>query len=199
MRTFWLDMNKTKSSSEVSQDKADLPTPSVSPEALSKFQRLVDWNTEVLTALLQQIVASRVGTPNTKTNTSNNLKWQSGTVIDEVKEIIELPPFQHTKALGINKKMELDSNVQDQLREYVSVIASLYRSNHFHNFEHASHVTMSANKLMSRIVAPEIKEGSAMDSCDHHKMLHDHTYGITSDPLTQFAVVFSALVHDVDQ
>jgi 3'5'-cyclic nucleotide phosphodiesterase len=28
--------------------------------------------------------------------------------------------------------------------------------------------------------------------------LHDHTYGITSDPLTQFACVFSALVHDVD-
>jgi hypothetical protein len=28
--------------------------------------------------------------------------------------------------------------------------------------------------------------------------LHDHTYGITSDPLTQFACVFSALIHDVD-
>merc|ERR1712157_548921 len=28
--------------------------------------------------------------------------------------------------------------------------------------------------------------------------LHDHTYGITSDPLTQFAVVMSALIHDVD-
>ena len=27
--------------------------------------------------------------------------------------------------------------------------------------------------------------------------LHEHTYGITSDPLTKFAVVFSALVHDV--
>jgi hypothetical protein len=29
-------------------------------------------------------------------------------------------------------------------------------------------------------------------------MKHDNTYGITSDPLTQFAVVFSALIHDVD-
>lgn len=25
-----------------------------------------------------------------------------------------------------------------------------------------------------------------------------HTYGITSDPLTQFAVVLSALIHDID-
>ena len=28
--------------------------------------------------------------------------------------------------------------------------------------------------------------------------MHDHTYGITSDPLTQFACAFSALIHDVD-
>jgi hypothetical protein len=28
--------------------------------------------------------------------------------------------------------------------------------------------------------------------------LHDHTYGITSDPLTQFSVVMAALIHDVD-
>ena len=28
--------------------------------------------------------------------------------------------------------------------------------------------------------------------------LHDHTFGITSDPLTQFACVMSALIHDAD-
>ena len=31
-----------------------------------------------------------------------------------------------------------------------------------------------------------------------HDDLHADTYGITSDPLTQFAVIFSALIHDVD-
>jgi 3'5'-cyclic nucleotide phosphodiesterase len=64
----------------------------------------------------------------------------------------------------------------------------------FHNFQHANHVTMSVVKLMSRIVAPadvDINEFS-------NKSLHDHTYGITSDPLTRLAVVFSALIHDVD-
>jgi hypothetical protein len=30
------------------------------------------------------------------------------------------------------------------------------------------------------------------------KQLHDHAYGITSDPLAQFACIFAALVHDVD-
>ena len=53
--------------------------------------------------------------------------------------------------------------------------------------------------MLSRIVAPEDvicwdnkkKKDVAAD-------LHDCTYGITSDPLTQFAVILSALIHDVD-
>jgi len=55
----------------------------------------------------------------------------------------------------------------------------------------------SVVKLLSRIVAPdsagidETQEGMAAS-------LHDHTYGITSDPLTQLACVYSALIHDVD-
>ena len=61
----------------------------------------------------------------------------------------------------------------------------------FHNFAHANHVTKSVTKLLSRIVAPDVEEME-------NKSLHDHTYGITSDPLTRFAVVFSALIHDVD-
>ena len=57
-------------------------------------------------------------------------------------------------------------------------------------------------KLLSRIIAPK-----AATDWDHKSMtsegkiassLHDHTYGITSDPLTQFAIVLSALIHDVD-
>jgi hypothetical protein len=53
-------------------------------------------------------------------------------------------------------------------------------------------------KMLSRVVAPDEVLSSGQD--DEHTMqrnLHDHTYGITSDPLTQFAVVLSALVHDV--
>jgi hypothetical protein len=52
---------------------------------------------------------------------------------------------------------------------------------------------MSVAKLLSRIVAPDIDiEGS------DGAVLHDHTYGITSDPLTQFACILAALIHDVD-
>jgi hypothetical protein len=54
---------------------------------------------------------------------------------------------------------------------------------------------MSISKLLSRIVAPDIVEDTNSNLA---ATLHDHTYGITSDPLTQFAVVISGLIHDVD-
>jgi hypothetical protein len=71
--------------------------------------------------------------------------------------------------------------------------------NPFHNFEHASHVAQSVIKLLGRIIAPDLDETIInTHTNDLGSALHDHTYGITSDPLTQFACVFSALIHDVD-
>lgn len=80
-------------------------------------------------------------------------------------------------------------------------------------------MTMSVTKLLSRIVAPKIS-GKMTSEEKLASKLHDHTYGkpdflclewklvcelptfhcragITSDPLTQFAIVLSALIHDV--
>jgi len=124
-------------------------------------------------------------------------KNQSKCPLKEVQEIILLPEY-NSEAIGYQKtpeSVELGQNVVNQVRQYVSDIAGMYRKNSFHNFEHASHVTMSVlTKLLSRIVAP--KHILCGDNVDH--MLHDHTYGITSDPLTQFSCAFSALIHDVD-
>jgi 3'5'-cyclic nucleotide phosphodiesterase len=54
----------------------------------------------------------------------------------------------------------------------------------------------SVVKLMGRIVPTVAK--SSVEEGDCAKALHDHTYGITSDPLTQFACIFAAVIHDVD-
>jgi hypothetical protein len=56
-------------------------------------------------------------------------------------------------------------------------------------------------KLLSRIV--NIGEGNGLESSSRGQQLNlvdlaGHSYGITSDPLTQFAVVFSAIIHDAD-
>ena len=70
----------------------------------------------------------------------------------------------------------------------------------FHSFEHASHVTQAVTKLLNRVVTPELADLD--DMCYKRKevdeRLHEYTFGITSDPLTQFACIFSALIHDVD-
>jgi 3'5'-cyclic nucleotide phosphodiesterase len=67
-------------------------------------------------------------------------------------------------------------------------------------------VTFSLVKLLQRVVTPDVNV-SLPSNCNNDAQvvvealaanLHASTYGITSDPLTQFAVVFAALVHDVD-
>jgi hypothetical protein len=113
-----------------------------------------------------------------------------------------LPKFD-AKAAAIGdeyKKVQISENVKAQLREYVSIIASSYHENSFHNFEHACHVTMSVSKLLTRIAAPDLqkhmKSGDIIG--DHALHLHEYTHGITSDPLAVLAIEFSALIHDAD-
>jgi hypothetical protein len=187
--------------------------------ASMKLQRLIDWNCELLLQLLKKIVARRNVTKRKSTSPllSDRLKKKSqsltsssrmetlemelglgATALDEVCEIITLPNFD-AKAASEEldpKTIDLGDKLAEQLRDFVSVIASMYRDNPFHCFEHASHVTMSVSKLLSRIAAPDSVESEG--EMDMASALHDHTYGITSDPLTQFSVVMAALIHDVD-
>lgn len=58
---------------------------------------------------------------------------------------------------------------------------------------------MAIQKFLNRIIAAyEIDLEDDRNRSSSLYALHNHTYGITSDPLTQFACVFSALIHDVD-
>jgi hypothetical protein len=173
-----------------------------------KAQNLIDWNAELLLKLLKKVVARRqITKKDGEENTGDRVKemqevlGEGGTAIEEIVEIITMPKFDTNK----NKEevdpntIDLGDNVAEQLRDYVSVLASMYRDNPFHCFEHASHVTMSVNKLLSRIVASDaVDADGGKGQKDLASALHDHTYGITSDPLTQFAVVMSAVMHDVD-
>ena len=70
-------------------------------------------------------------------------------------------------------------------------------------FQHACHVTMSVNKLLSRVVTPDIAAPNNFNSLRRGRdevaaEIHNFTHGITSDPMAVFAIVFSALIHDVD-
>ena len=61
---------------------------------------------------------------------------------------------------------------------------------------------MSVNKLLKRIVAPDVElEQLAEGEHNRDKLashIHAYTHGINSDPLGIFAIVFSAIIHDID-
>jgi class 3 adenylate cyclase len=210
MQTYWLAVTKAEEGSEFDssahssgRDVSDNGSVggrqrNRNTEGDAKTNRLIEWNTEVLMRLLKQIEARRrilkQTNPNRRADADESLfESDNHMVIDEVKEIIALPEDNFSDAIrGAEESVVFHPSVGEELADFVTNIASLYNdSNPFHNFEHASHVTMSVVKLLSRIVAP-----SDNDFDEKGESLHDHTYGITSDPLTQFACVLSALIHD---
>ncbi|KAL3938715.1 MAG: hypothetical protein SGBAC_006428 [Bacillariaceae sp.] len=187
---MWMKSNKDDENAEAGEDALKSST----PELDDKVQRLVDYTSDILLQILKKIVAKRG--PHAKAAPAMERRLvaleesigKAGICLDEVEEIIELPSFDQSAYQA--KDVEVSQEVVAQLVSFVKMVASMYHFNPFHNFEHASHVTQSTSKLLSRIVA--------MKHIDEVQKLHDHTYGITSDPLTQFAVVFSSLIHDVD-
>jgi hypothetical protein len=76
--------------------------------------------------------------------------------------------------MGEEESALLPKIVVQELHVCVTTTAAMYNPNDFHNFEHASHVTMSATKLVSRIVAPS---GIQLETswAESVKALHDHT------------------------
>ena len=169
-----------------------------------KEDRLIDWNVEVLLGFLEKVVSRRfVAQGRTRWTHPEHTREDSCGVLEEITETIVLPVFDPKVAKrSDNCSRTLPNEIKSQLREFVAAIASLYRGNNqFHNFEHASHVLMSAAKLMKRIVShDDIDNENVTGKREKSNCVEEHhnsTFGISSDPLAQFAIVFSALVHDV--
>ena len=175
-----------------------------------RTSRLIDWTVDILSRLIRQIVArreacgfsvQRLSTPSTQTPSGPQGSLCRSIPLFEVKEIVALPEFDPVLAETQEDadNVKLSDELLAQVHDFVTNIAALYNDNPFHNFEHASHVTMSVVKLLGRIISPtDLAITKGTDFTEYSSKLHDHTYGITSDPLTQFACVLSALVHDVD-
>jgi len=162
----------------------------------------VDWMIDLFSGLLKNIIVHRPTHMQRARKSyvylNNKTENKNAMVRDEVVEIIQLPEFNpnapllHGASIDGTKKALLSDEVMSQLRCYITKIALMYNDNAFHNFEHACQVTMATKKIFNRVVAPDDIETEGKED------LHDSTYGITSDPLTQFAAVFSSLIHDVD-
>jgi hypothetical protein len=170
----------------------------VIPVVSKSTNRNVDWTVEILMSFLKGVEARRqsIGANKDSLETikaaEREIQESNGVPFDEIKEFFHLPEYSVSKAVVDPSAIQLNSIVISQLRDFVQCIAQTYHANSFHNFDHATHVMLSVVKLLKCIVAPTQNE----DNTD--EAMHDYTFGITSDPLTQFSVVLSALVHDID-
>lgn len=211
LSTYWLVLKNDVYNGSVAssvEDIADLRPAHVdlSNRHNLKEARLVDWVADILLEHIKKMrmVHERV-LHEGDCKEELYYKTPPGKIcLDEVQEAIHMPKFDARvmDAALDSSLVEVPTNIVESLQEYVALIAKSYRDNPFHNFEHACHVTMSVNKLLSRVVAPDL----APPDCERLRrgrdevaaQIHNFTHGITSDPLAVFAIVFSALIHDVD-
>lgn len=205
MQTYWLNVGQAfsqtsrSSDTNVSEDdgvEVDIIEMQNKKKLCRKDDRLAQWNTEQLLKVLKrmkvkrQLVGVRPDSEKDLTVEELSIAKCSSLVVEELQDVISLPEWK--RSMNTKFSTDLDPLVGEQLYDFISRLALMYHDNAFHNFAHASHVTMSANKLFSRIIRPS--EVEAVDG----KSLHDYSYGLTSDPLIQFSVIFAALSHDAD-
>lgn len=195
-QTYWAEprqRNTDSSCTASSTTSDDSETGDAGPNRpvdVSSTTRLVDWNTKMLQVLIKRLVAHRVGSEIVRKEKTVWRRSESVTVRDEVVESIEVPPFQERVEVVDPDTIELDCKVVEQLHSFVCVIAHAHRSNPFHSFDRASHVAMSTNTLVNRIISSNMGRSQ--------QEMYMNSYGLASDPLVQLAIVFSALIHDCD-
>ena len=201
MTSFWLIPNakKYRANSTTSHDARSAEN-KVHMSIQSRQDRLIDWVCEILSEPMKMIILQNRTTEKCDPNGLFHKRTGNENLIDEIREVITLPDFDTNMIHGdhITNGIQLDIEVKKQLRLYVEAISSMYHNNSFHNFEHACHVTMSVSKILKRIVTPDLDVDQIKGTLSLASHVHDYTYGINSDPLTILAVIFSALIHDVD-
>lgn len=139
--------------------------------AATKFERLIDWQVDIFTQLLKQIVTRRsaLGLSDCDGFVGSSL-WEmepGHTCLDEVKEIITLPEFDAEAASDQQDPdtVVLGNEVTQQLRTYISNIAHMYRSNDFHNVS-------SRKRLMKDLCCPSLKLINHLVSSHYLKWEH---------------------------
>jgi len=177
-------LDETKEVLHMPPEKKKMAT--LSPLDLEdKYSSLIDWNTQRMLEYIQAILNKR--DPHT-TEAKLDHAIEDSTLMppaEIVADTIVLPEMSFIPPQDV----PLPTLLADDLHDFVSEIARLHApSAAFGNFEHASHVTLAAHKLLGQIQDDEADEIE----------LHQQSFGIASDPLTQFGLLLACLIHHVD-
>lgn len=163
-----------------------------------KRERLVDYHTNVLKGLLKRLADFRcsINGDSSDSDANANKIWKTFTLSDEASatkpfavetmEAILYPTSTPIVDIDLRRRT-IDPSVSKQLRELISRVSSWYRDDlSFHTFEHASHTVLSISKFLAAIKTTQTTTDSVLNKT---KLMVTH-------PLTQFVLVYVALVHD---
>jgi hypothetical protein len=187
LNTFWMQPHTKRESTNSltvdTEERQDLHKEIQDEDREAKEDRRIDWIAGLLEEHIKRVVARRNAAHKHYNQTTAVYRPNEGQIpLDEVAYKIVLTNFDMKVAMKENhaSMVVISPEINSQLSSYVADIASIYRLNPFHNFEHACHVTVSVSKLLKRIVTPEL-DVENFKSTDLASQLHDCTYGITSD------------------
>jgi class 3 adenylate cyclase len=96
-----------------------------------KAERLVDWNVDLLTTILKQIVAQRESTgavPDSDQRLTQIENEAKDVPLDEVQEIIALPDYRRGRQCD-PERIRIDAKVVEQLHIFILKIARMYHHN----------------------------------------------------------------------
>eukprot|EP00980_Cylindrotheca_fusiformis_P023043 scaffold10069_cov69-Cylindrotheca_fusiformis.AAC.12 len=146
---------------------------------------LILQNVSMLEDLLKEVVADQSPCdPIANMQDRSNEALVTATPYAEIQLAIDMEPVETDKPADFRRmqtcSVALIPAVRSELRDFVISIASGYQNHGFHNFQHASHVAHLSNLLIHSMDGS--KDGAAE---------------IVNDPFVRFAIVLSALVHDV--
>jgi hypothetical protein len=182
LETFWLKVNASSGSGSVNGSSHHSPV-----DVSSNMVHVDEKSNDQVQSRKSINETSDMGTTahGQSTDPSNKdqrlVEWNYAVLLERLHAIVQQRDGDDAT---------IDPKVSAQLKQYVTAIAGKYNRNAFHNFEHASHVTLSVTKLLSRIVTYSHNDDSSEQQ--------GYTKELKSDALMQFAVVLSALIHDVD-
>jgi hypothetical protein len=202
--------------SDTDDSDSDTETELLQELVSPKTARLIEFNTEVLIRLLKQIQRKRLATMSDGGLGAGDpavilrpspLCSSESSLASQMRNVITMPKFDPNSAsasldTAATDEVSLDKAVISELHDFVTNVAIMYKSDlEFHNFEHASHVVLSVTKFLSRMtvgVSDSVSHRYSDPATNKASELHEHTYGISSDPVGQFCCAFSALIHDID-
>lgn len=153
---------------------------------------LIEWNVKLFEGMVKNVVAHREA--QRRQSHVGNIDWKAEEWSDRIRaEVVDCITLSDSGTNFIDvdpDSVKLSSAVKEQLFSFISAVGYSYNNNPFHNFDHASHVASSSKKLLHRI--------STIGLGRSGKEAHSKTFGVAVDPLAHLAIVFSALIHDVD-